>query len=168
MMNKYLEFFKMEIKEDVSDRSRFFVWTISKPIMMLMQMVIWTAVFAYSSKETIGGFSMEQTINYFLFQYIFGSITYAGISEAMGNKIFHGNLVTSLLKPINLSLSFAAKSFGGRLFSLFYESIPSMAIGMLFFSFKIYDGYMIIISIISLFGIIHYFIFFAVLVFDLF
>jgi ABC-2 type transport system permease protein len=151
MINKYFEFFKMEIKEDLADRSRFIIWIISKPIFMLINVIIWTAIFSNSQSLAIGGFSIEQTINYFLFQSIFSNIVFNNLSEKMGSKIYSGELSTSLLKPVNFSISWISKSFGGRIFSLFYESIPALAIGLLFFGFKIYSVPMLIISIISLF-----------------
>jgi ABC-2 type transport system permease protein len=151
MTNKYFEFFKMEIKEDVADRSRFIIWIISKPIFMIMNVLIWTAVFSNSQNSSIGGFDMGQTINYFLFQAIFGNIIYNSLSEKIGSMIYSGELSTSLLKPANLSLSFVSKAFGGRVFSFIYESIPTLAIGLLFFSFKIYSIPMLLVSIVSLF-----------------
>lgn len=151
MINKYVEFFKMEIKEDLSDRSRFLIWVISKPIFMLINIIIWTAIFSNSINSTIGGFSVEQTINYFLFQAIFANIVFTNISERMGNRIYSGELSTNLLKPVNLSLSLTSKSLGGRVFSLIYESIPSLLIGLIFFNFKIYSFPMLLISIVSLF-----------------
>lgn len=150
-MNKYLEFFRMEIKDYLEDRSRFIVWIISKPIMMLIQILIWTAIFSHSGQESIGGFSMGQTIGYFLFQYIFAGITYTSISSTMGHKIFHGELSVNLLKPINLSIAWAFKGFGGRLFSLFNESLPALAFAIIFFGFQIYSYPMFFIALISIF-----------------
>lgn len=151
MTNKYVEFFKMEIKEDLADRSRFLIWIVSKPIFMIMNILIWTAIFSNSANSSIGGFNVEQTINYFLFQSIFSGIVFNNLSEKMGNRIYSGELSTSLLKPANLSISMVSKALGGRIFSLFYESIPALAIGMVFFGFKIYSTPMLLISIVSLF-----------------
>ena len=151
MINKYLEFMKIEAKEDLADRSRFFVWIISKPIIMIMQIMIWTAVFTYSNTSSIGGFSIEQTINYFLFMQIFGNIIYNNLSEDTGEDIYSGYLSMSLLKPVNFSLSKVFGNFGGRIFSFFYESIPTLIVGLVFFNFTIYSLPMMIVSIISLF-----------------
>ncbi|MDD4352876.1 MAG: ABC-2 family transporter protein [Candidatus Nanoarchaeia archaeon] len=151
MINKYSEFFKMEIKEDLADRSRFILWIISKPISMMINILIWTAIFSNSNSLSIGGFSIGQTINYFLFQAVFGNIIFNNISEKIGAKIYSGELSTSLLKPVNFSISMVSKSLGGRFFSLIYESIPTHAIAMLFFGMQIYNKPAIILSIISLF-----------------
>ncbi|MFA5303107.1 MAG: ABC-2 family transporter protein [Candidatus Nanoarchaeia archaeon] len=141
----------MEIKEDLSDRSRFLIWIISKPIFMLINVIIWTAIFSNSSNSTIGGFSVEQTINYFLFQSIFASLVFNNLSERMGNRIYSGELSTTLLKPVNIGISLTSKALGGRVFSFFYESLPTLLIGLIFFNFKIYSFPMLLISIFSLF-----------------
>jgi viologen exporter family transport system permease protein len=151
MINKYVEFFKMEIKEDLADRSRFLIWIISKPIFMIINVIIWTAIFTNSNNSIIGGFTVEQTINYFLFQSIFSSIVFNKLSEKMGNRIYSGKLSINLLKPVNLGISLTSKALGGRVFSFFYESLPTLLIGLIFFNFKIYSFPMLIISIISLF-----------------
>jgi ABC-2 type transport system permease protein len=150
-MNKYLEFFNMEVKDSISERARFLVWTISKPLLMLINILIWTSIFSNSGQETIGGFNMEQAINYFIFQNALSGIIYSGISRAMGDRIEDGLLSVHLLKPMNLSIAWAFRGLGGRFFALFYESIPSIAFAMIFFGFKIYSLPMFLISIISLF-----------------
>jgi len=151
MINKYFEFFKLELKEDLADRSRFIVWIVSKPVFMLINVLIWTAIFSNAPDSSIGGFSVEQTINYFLFQAIFGNIIFNSLSEKIGSRIYSGELSTSLLKPANLSISLVSQAFGGRVFSLIYESTVTLAIAMLFFGFKIYSFYALMISILSLF-----------------
>jgi ABC-2 type transport system permease protein len=151
MINKYFEFFKMEIKEDLSDRSRFLIYVISKPIFMLISIIIWTAIFSNSENETIGGFSIEQTINYFIFLAIFSGINYTNLSAKMGSLIYSGQLSELLLKPVNLSLQLTFKSLGGRVFALFYESIPALAFALIFFSFKIPSALMLFFSILSIF-----------------
>jgi len=118
---------------------------------MIINVMIWTAIFSNSQNSTIGGFSVEQTINYFLFQAIFSGIVFNNLSERMGNQIYSGELSINLVKPFNLSLKLVSKALGGRVFSLMYESIPTLIIGFLFFNFKIYSFPMLIISIISLF-----------------
>jgi ABC-2 type transport system permease protein len=69
----------------------------------------------------------------------------------MGDKIEEGSLSVHILRPVNLSLAWAFKGLGGRVFAFFYESVPAIIFAMIFFGFKFYSIPMFLISILSLF-----------------
>jgi len=147
---KYSGNIKVAFKQGLASRAINLMWVLSKPILILVSIIVWTSIYNYSGKGLIGGFTIDETINYMMFSIVFGAITYTRVGQKIGSDILNGNLSTKLIRPVNYGIEYLLRNIGNRLYALIFEVLPGLIIAVTFFGFHSFNLLMTIISFISI------------------
>jgi ABC-2 type transport system permease protein len=126
-MNKYRHVFAMGLQGTLVYRWNFLIRAAFSLISLAVVVILWSA--AYRGEGLIGGFTLEQTISYFLL------ITFANFVVAANNEdyqiaeeIRNGLINQFLLKPINYFAYRLTLFFAARLVSAFLAMIPLLVV----------------------------------------
>jgi ABC-2 type transport system permease protein len=103
------------------------------PVVMIMWIAVFTALFQLTRAPTLVGYNLVQMIWYTAGSFIMWTIIYNETGWSIGNKIISGDLVQDLLKPVTVFKYELATAVGMRLMALCLETLPDMIILPFFF-----------------------------------
>lgn len=114
-------------------RVNFFMEILSGIFSSLIIIFLWIAIYKYSGKEVIGGYSLSEMVTYLLGGGLINSfiLTTAENHETSQN-IQDGTLSTLLIKPINPYFIWLARDFGAKAFFLFLGLIGYVCVSFFF------------------------------------
>ncbi len=136
-MGKASGLLKIAVKNSIAYKFEFIMTLIVAPLSMIVTYFLWKAIFGFSQTATIGGFSFNQLITYYVFGWVIGIITWTDVPDYLSYIIRKGMISKDLTKPINLILFFFYNDIGSRLFALLVEILPLMIISIIFFKIQI-------------------------------
>ena len=99
------------------------MWILSKPVMIIVAITVWTTIYQYSGKNLIKGLTLDETINYMIYSFVIGVLVYNYIGQVLGRDIKNGDLSIRLINPINYGLFHLAQNIGNRLYAFIFEVI---------------------------------------------
>lgn len=114
-------------------RVNFFMEILSGLLSSLIIIFLWIAIYKYSGKEIIGGYSIYEMVTYLIGGGLINSfiLTTAENPETSQN-IQDGTLSTLLVKPVNPYLLWMARDFGSKAFFLFLGLIGYFVVSLFF------------------------------------
>ncbi len=115
-MRKYLSVFNNYVAVSLEYRSNIVGLIISELIGMGMVLTLWIAV--YRTEQEIGGYSLSQTVLYYVLVPFVGFVTSVKIAEVLGREIKDGLLSAYLLKPYRLWVVSFIRSSAEKLYTL--------------------------------------------------
>lgn len=149
---KYWGNFRIAFKQGMSSVALNLVWVLSKITGITVAVIVWSSVYNYSNTGVIQGFTVDQTINYMIFNALFvWTLTYNNMSRNIGKSVKNGDLSTKLLRPVDYAVERLFDNLGNRLYATIFELLPSVIIAVLFFNFTQYNPLMTILSFVSIF-----------------
>lgn len=138
MLMKYLYIFKLAWMERMVYRVNFFMEIVSGIFSSLIVIFLWMAVYRYSHREVIGGYSLSEMVTYLLGAGLINSfiLTTAENPETSQN-IQDGSLSAYLVKPLSPYGIWMARDFGTKSFFFFLGLIGYLIVGIFFKEFLI-------------------------------
>ena len=136
-MSKFISIAKAEIKSMLVYRFNFIIYFLSVPIMLIIYYFLWKAIFAYTGKEMIKGFTFSAMISYYVLTQVVRGSTSHWIASMFSGDVRYGELASELLKPINYFFYRLSGLAGDRIFLFFAEVLPIFVIGLIFFGLRI-------------------------------
>jgi len=103
VVSKYANICRTALIERLAYRGDFFFGTILRFLPMLTTILLWTAIFRGSGKETLSGFRFNEMIAYLLLVHIsrmFSSMP--GLSTGIARDIRQGDLKKYLVQPLDM------------------------------------------------------------------
>jgi len=136
-MSKFISIAKAEIKSMFVYRFNLVIYFLSVPIMLAIYYFLWKAIFVYTGKEVIKGFTFSAMISYYVLTAVVSESTSHWIAPAFSADVRYGELASELLKPINYFFYRLSGLAGDRIFLFFVEVLPIFVIGLIFFGLRI-------------------------------
>ena len=101
MISKYGVHFQMGIQTVLAYRFNAALMTVSIGISVLLQLVLWRAVYAQSSAPIVYGFTFHQMMTYVVLGNVVPKITRASFEYEMANDVKMGGISRFLVAPIS-------------------------------------------------------------------
>jgi len=98
---KYAALFRVGVQSSLAYRFDAFLMVISIGVSVLLQLVLWRAVFSQSSQTLVYGFSFQQMVTYTLLCNVIPKITRASFEYEMAEDVKMGGIGRFLVAPIS-------------------------------------------------------------------
>ncbi|MFA5406606.1 MAG: ABC-2 family transporter protein, partial [Candidatus Nanoarchaeia archaeon] len=108
---------------------------MTSPIGIIVMIIVWSSIFNYSGLSVIGGFTLQEMINYYIIIFIAGIIIADRSDMRLGDNIKHGYLAMRLTLPLAIYRLYFDDSMGEKLGELLTQLLPALLIGYLFVGF---------------------------------
>lgn len=159
-MRKYLGILKNSFSSALEYRSNLAGLVLGQLVGMGVIVVLWLSV--YQTEEQVGGFSLAQTVHYYVLVPFIGMVTSVKLSELLGQEIKDGLLSTHLIKPYNLWANAFMRALSVKIYTL--AVIGPLYVLLLVLLFYLFDQSIltfwgvVVGTTIALFGfLLHYF-----------
>jgi ABC-2 type transport system permease protein len=103
------------------------------PIVLVMNILLFTALYRYNQSQTILGYSLGQMIWYFAVTTFIWYWIYNFVDARISQRIIRGDLAQDLLRPISVYTWELGIAVSLRISGVIFEFIPSLLIYSLFF-----------------------------------
>ncbi|SDN51785.1 ABC transporter permease [Acetanaerobacterium elongatum] len=144
-MKSFFEVIKLEIKEDVQYTFGFMISVAVQPIIMLINIALFTSLYSYNGAETIKGYDLGQMIWYFTATHFIWVIVFNFTDHRISERILSGELAMDMLRPMDLFTYELGLSIGLRITALFTELLP----GLLVYSLIYFPSFMSLPSVLK-------------------
>ena len=104
-MKKYIALIRVGIQRELVYRTNFCIGIFSTVLLFIVEVAIWSAV--YQGKEEVGSISYNSIMIYTVMTLLLQRLLGGGTDEEIGNDFQSGNIVTSLLTPLNLGVKYS-------------------------------------------------------------
>jgi len=116
-MGKYLATITNSMKKSLAYRTDTFIRMLAAFFSFVVIFYLWTTIYVQGNK--IGNYSLKQIVTYYVFVAIFELLIMSlDISWGIGEEIQNGQIVSSVLKPINYLKYKFAQATGGLAYRL--------------------------------------------------
>jgi ABC-2 type transport system permease protein len=119
-LGKYTNIAKTYFARALNIQADIYVLILTNFITISSVVFIWVSIL--SDKGSIAGYTLSDTVIYYLLALYIGIITYTNSVDNISFAIKNGSLSEQLLKPRNIILSQMARVFGDQLFKLIITS----------------------------------------------
>lgn len=148
------------IKEWLAYRASMLLTMITGPLVFLVNVIIWNAIFSASEASALGGLTLAQIITY----YAVGAVTFTMIwchtDEDLSNTIRDGQMLTNLIKPMSIWQYFWFYKIGHRSLAFVLEVIPQFFVLVLLAGIDVFKTSSIGLYLAAL--VIAFFLFFII------
>lgn len=150
-MRKYLAIAKTSLKNSFVYRADFLLWGLSELLDNFVFIFIWIVIFG--EKNSIGGFSLAETITYLIGAGMIANLISNWIGYDLEEDIRSGQLSNIIIKPLSYPLSRAINNLAEKPFDvlirLFVYAIVAIFFGKNFIlNLNFLDLFLVLISII--------------------
>jgi ABC-2 type transport system permease protein len=145
----YKGIFSIAFKNVYAYRVEAFSGAINSLANLFVLWVVWIAIFAASTTEIIGGFTLPMMINYVILSALIQTYTWTMVEYGMEEEIKSGSIATLLLKPFKYPFYHFFKDFGMVVGSSIIKFPIMVAVAVFALGFTIAAPEVIIITGIS-------------------
>jgi ABC-2 type transport system permease protein len=149
-MRVFMTVLKLNLKVMIQYRSTYLATLVGEPILYLINVVIYSALFAFNDKSTMAGYDLAQLIWYFGGISLIWQCIYNSADSNVSRKILSGDLAVDLLKPASLFKLELAYALSNRIIGVCLEFMPCLFIYGLFF----YPRFMTMNSLLKFMAVI--------------
>lgn len=132
-MRAFAALLKHNLKVQLQYKTAFFASMIGDPVVLLINITNFTAIYAYNNSSKIMGYSLSQMIWYFAGITLIWYCIWNSTDNNISTKILSGNLSIDLLRPVSLFLFELTNAMSLRIMAFFLEFMPSIIIYSIFF-----------------------------------
>ena len=150
MYKKAKSIIKTGFKNAIMYRFHFYVTLITSPLQLVIYYFLWDAIFNYSGKDIIQGFTFEGIIAYYALNMIVGFFTWSGVDEWLEQAVRQGNLLNQLLKPFKVIYFYFFNILGINSLGIILEMVPFFLIIIFVFGVKVAPLFYFIFFLISI------------------
>jgi len=144
-MRTLIEIIKIEFKEDLQYTFAFMMSIIVQPIILLINIALFTSVYAYNNTSQILGYDLGQMIWYMTSAHFIWVIIFNFADYRISDRVLSGDLNMDLLRPLSLFKYELGIAIGLRFTAFFTELIP----GLIVFSIIYFPSFMSGISVMK-------------------
>jgi ABC-2 type transport system permease protein len=102
------------------------------PIILVLNIILYHALFAYSGTATIAGYQLEQMIWYFAATSFIWYWTWNFTDRSMGQRVLSGDLTIDLIRPLSVFSLELSRAVSLRVSGVLFEFLPILAIYSIF------------------------------------
>ncbi len=146
----YFAYSKMSFKSMFAYKFELLLWTITTPIMLAVYYFLWRAIYSYTGQGLIRGFTFPELMVYFVLVEIVSLIIWENSDSWLADRVYNGDLIVALVRPIEVFFNRLFQRFGNILFFVPVNVSIMTAIGIFFFGLKIINYTFFALFIISL------------------
>lgn len=146
----YLAYTKMSFKNMFAYKFEVLLWTTTTPIMLAIYYFLWGAIYSNTGQEIIRGFTFPELMVYFVMVEIVSIIIWENSDSWLADRVYTGDLIISLIRPIEVFFNRLFQRFGNILFYVPVNVSIMTAIGIFFFGLKIINYTFFALFLISL------------------
>jgi ABC-2 type transport system permease protein len=124
-------FFKMiglNVKVFLQHRKGFLMSLLIHPIVLIFNILLFKAIFAYNETDVIKGYSLSQMVWYFAATVLVWVFIWNFTDSRMSERILSGDLALDLLRPVRVIRVELAHAAGLRITALMIEFIPDFLV----------------------------------------
>jgi ABC-2 type transport system permease protein len=144
-MRVFITVIKLYLKVMIQYRTTFMLSLIGEPVLYLINIIYFSAIYAYNGKDTVLGYSLTQMIWYFAGISLVWQCIWNSTDNNISQKILSGDLAVDLLKPFSTLKLELAYALSARILAVMLEFVPVLAIYMLLF----FPGFITIFVVIK-------------------
>ena len=148
-LKKYLSILKIIISNLFTYRLDFAMRILLTPLKLVIYYFLWKSVFLFSGSNTIGDYTFNEMITYYVITRIMSGLVSSSIDEAISKEIVEGNIVDRFLRPLSVGRYFFLEHLGIKIINFTIQTIPLTMIGIIFFNMKIPDILTLVLFSIS-------------------
>jgi len=135
-MTKLLSFSKISFKEALSYKFEVFLWMVAVPVGLAVYYFLWKSIYSYTGQEVIRGFTLSELLSYFVLIEIVAYIVWSNADQRLARKVYTGDLVVPLVRPVKIYFNYLFHRFGRLLFFIPINTTIFAFIGIYFFDMK--------------------------------
>lgn len=143
-MRGFWDVVKLEIKEDIQYPFGFMISVLIQPIVLLLNIALFTSIYGYNDTDVILGYEMGQMIWYFTAIHFIWVIVFNFTDHRISERVLSGELAVDLLRPMNIFVYELGLSVGLRLTALVTEFVP----GIIVYSLIYFPYFMTVTSVL--------------------
>jgi ABC-2 type transport system permease protein len=132
-MRTFLALLQTNWKIMIQYKHSFFISLLGDPIVLIVTIMNYVAIFAHHSSDKVAGFSLPQMIWYFAGITLVWYCIWNSVDGNISSKILSGDLSQDLLRPFPFILMELAAALSSRLIAFVFEFLPGMVVFSLFF-----------------------------------
>lgn len=118
-----LAFARIGFLDMLAYRLRYYTGVINYFLSVTVYYFLWKAIFA--GRETFGGFRFEEMITYVTVGWIIRSLYFNNIDWDMASDIQEGKVSMTMMRPVNLPLTYIGKALGEAAFRAVLLAVPT-------------------------------------------
>jgi ABC-2 type transport system permease protein len=139
------------VQSNTAYRFHTMVTTFNRVLNVLVNASLWTALYAgidLLSPQT--DIPLSQMITYVIISTFISIVVSNGIIWSIAHKVHSGEIAIYLIRPVGLFRATLFEQLGGKLFTILFEAVPVLVIGMVALSLSIPDFAHILLFLLSL------------------
>ena len=125
-MTTFLSYYKKNFKIMLMSKWGFAISLLIDPIVLLINISLFTSIYTYNNTQNILGYSLSQMIWYFAGTSFIWYLTFNFADHNISDGILSGDISVLLLKPVSVMKVELAEALALRTTGLFFEFIPSL------------------------------------------
>ncbi len=125
-MSTFLSYYKKSFKIMIQWRWGFAISLLIDPMVLLINISLFTSIYNYNNTQNILGYSLSQMIWYFAGTSFIWYLTYNFTDRNISTGILSGDIAVLLLKPVSIMKVELAEALALRTNGLLFEFIPSL------------------------------------------
>lgn len=131
-MMRYVQVFKVTLKEYFAYRLNFVLWRLRMVLSTLVTLFLWLGVF--DAHTSFGSYSKERLLSYLLFSSLVTTFISSSRVSNLASEIQSGDIMNLLLKPFSIFGYYATTDAADKLINIFFGIIE---FALIVFFFKI-------------------------------
>jgi len=129
-VRKYFALVKTSLKSSVAYRADFLLWGLSELLDTIVFIFIWLVIFG--ERNSIGGFTLAETITYLIGVGIIGNLIYTWVGMDLEADIKSGQLSNTLIKPISYPLARVVSNIAEKPLDVFIRMVVYFIVSLFF------------------------------------
>lgn len=127
-MRKFWEIVKINYKSLVQYKWTFAMSVLAQPFVMVVNFLVFYAIYSYSEQGQIKGYDMEQMVWFYTANLLVNSFVWNNAVGEMSHKILSGDLSNDLLKPMSVFTYGLSNTVASRMIAVMMDFLPGMVV----------------------------------------
>ena len=127
-MGKFIESMKVSFKQLFVYRWTFAMSVLTQPILLIVNLILFTSIYTYNNATEIKGYSLEQIAWYSISLNIVNAFIWNSVAHDLSRDIVSGDFAMHLLRPYPYFRFRLAESVASRIIAQFMDFLPGMVI----------------------------------------
>ncbi len=154
LKNKKVRIFKkliaMHFQIFLNYKWGFLITLFIVPIYMLVDFLVFKAIYSHNGNNIILGYNLKQMVWYFICVRFTYQLIWNFTDQSLSNKIISGDLLIDLLKPVSVSTIELTHAISLRLAGVLFEFIP----GLILYSLIYFPDFLTPLSLLRFLSVI--------------
>ena len=127
-MKKFWEIVKINYKSMIQYKWTFAMSLFAQPFVMIVNYLVFHAIYSYSQGEQIKGYDMEQMVWFYTANLLVNSFVWNNAVGEISYKIRSGDLSNDLLRPMSFFTYGLSSMVASRMIAILMDFLPGMVI----------------------------------------